>query len=96
MFGVASSISNNDYTTYLPNSQEFFGDYIAVGNHLFSFNLPLVSLPGSLWKKEEFIRVTDGLVSVMLALRKRPVIRYGRKCDGDPLTVNTLGARLIS
>ncbi len=55
--------------------QEFFGDYIAVGAHLFSFNLPLVSLPGSMWKREEYLRVSDGIISVMLALRKRPVIR---------------------
>ena len=55
--------------------QEFFGDYIAVGHHLFSFNLPEVCHPGGSWRREEFLRTTDGILSVMLALRKRPVIR---------------------
>lgn len=28
-----------------------------------------------MWRREEFLRVCDGLVSVLLALRKRPLIR---------------------
>ena len=55
--------------------QEFFGDYIAVAHHLFSFNLSLIAHPGCMWKRDEFLRVSDGLISIMLALRKRPVIR---------------------
>ena len=56
--------------------KEFYGDYIAVGNHLFSFNIDQCAQPGSMWRRDEFVRVVDGLVAVMLALRKRPVIRY--------------------
>ena len=60
--------------------QEFFGDYIAVGHHLFSFNLPEICHPGGTWRRDDFLRSTDGIVSVMLALRKRPVIRCVCMC----------------
>ncbi len=56
-------------------SQEFYGDYIAVAQHLFSLNLDIVSEPGALWRRAEFLRTCDGLVSVLLALRKKPCIR---------------------
>ena len=55
--------------------KEFYGDYIAVGNHLFSFNITPSVQPGCSWRRDEFVRVVDGLVAVLLALRKRPVIR---------------------
>ncbi len=56
-------------------SQEFYGDYIAVAHHLFSLNLEVAGEPGGLWKRAEFLRTCDGLVSLLLALRKRPSIR---------------------
>ena len=63
----------------LPHSvlllQEFYGDYIAVAQHLFSFNIEQCAQPGLMWRREEFLRVCDGLVSVLLALRKKPLIR---------------------
>ena len=55
--------------------QEFYGDYIAVAQHLFSFNIEQCAQPGLMWRREEFLRVCDGLVSVLLALRKKPLIR---------------------
>ncbi|XP_064402056.1 vacuolar protein sorting-associated protein 45-like [Halichondria panicea] len=59
--------------------KEFYGDYIAVAHHLFSLNLEVAGEPGGLWKRAEFLRTCDGLVSLLLALRKRPSIRYTEK-----------------
>ena len=56
--------------------QEFYGDYIAVAQHLFSFNIEACCEPGgTVWRRELFYRTSDGLKSVLLALRKRPIIR---------------------
>ena len=66
---------SNSLHAHTHTLQEFFGDYIAVGHHLFSFNLAQVCHPGAMWRRDDYLRIIDGVVSVMLALRKRPVIR---------------------
>ena len=56
--------------------KEFYGDYIAVSQHLFSFNLsPALNSSGS-WRGDVFDRTSVGLLSVLLALKKNPLIRY--------------------
>ncbi len=60
---------------------EFYGDYLAVHPDLFSFNLtyphyPLFGESPSLWDANTFQRTVEGLVSVLLSLKKKPLIRY--------------------
>lgn len=70
------TLAESDEHESVREIKEFYGDYIAVGSHLFSFNIEQSAQPGSMWRRDEFLRVVEGLVAVMLALRKRPVIRY--------------------
>ena len=56
--------------------KEFYGDFIAISQHVFSFNLSPALNPSGTWRGEVFDRVSVGLLSVLLALKKNPLIRY--------------------
>ncbi|KAF9161151.1 vacuolar protein sorting-associated protein 45 [Actinomortierella ambigua] len=61
--------------------QEFFADYYAINPECFSMNLDpeSASIYGdtwSTWNTESFNRTVDGLVGVLLSLKKKPLIRY--------------------
>ncbi|KAG0249964.1 vacuolar protein sorting-associated protein 45, partial [Actinomortierella ambigua] len=61
--------------------QEFFADYYAINPECFSMNLDpeSTSIYGdtwSTWNTESFNRTVDGLVGVLLSLKKKPLIRY--------------------
>uniref|UniRef100_A0A8C7ZBV9 Vacuolar protein sorting-associated protein 45 n=1 Tax=Oryzias sinensis TaxID=183150 RepID=A0A8C7ZBV9_9TELE len=60
--------------------QEFYGDFIAVNPHLFSLNLQGVAR-GRSWEPSMLSRCTQGLTSVLLALKKCPMIRYQLSSD---------------
>eukprot|EP00051_Salpingoeca_urceolata_P002056 m.46588 g.46588 ORF g.46588 m.46588 type:complete len:581 (-) comp11870_c0_seq2:255-1997(-) len=57
--------------------QEFFGDYQAINPHLFSFDMPTcIGESSNTWRRSAFEAANQGLCSVLLSLKKRPVIRY--------------------
>uniref|UniRef100_A0A0G4GLA5 Vacuolar protein sorting-associated protein 45 n=1 Tax=Chromera velia CCMP2878 TaxID=1169474 RepID=A0A0G4GLA5_9ALVE len=64
--------------------QEFYADVFAMNHNLFSLNIPstsgLTQDPSgwSLYVKTSFSRVIEGLLSAVLALRRRPMIRFQR------------------
>ncbi|KAK3098847.1 hypothetical protein FSP39_023672 [Pinctada imbricata] len=55
--------------------QEFFGDYIAVNPHLFTLNIPMCCQALN-WSPGSLTRTVEGLTSVLLSLKKCPMIRY--------------------
>ncbi|XP_041465659.1 vacuolar protein sorting-associated protein 45-like [Lytechinus variegatus] len=55
--------------------QEFYGDYIAICPHVFSFNTTGTAR-GMRWDPPVLNRVCAGLTSVLLSLKKCPMIRY--------------------
>ncbi|XP_072166746.1 vacuolar protein sorting-associated protein 45-like [Diadema setosum] len=55
--------------------QEFYGDYIAISPHVFSFNLT-GSARGMRWEPRVLDRVCAGLTALLLSLKKCPMIRY--------------------
>lgn len=55
--------------------QEFYGDYIAVNPHLFSLNIVGCSQNLS-WVPAHLSRTVQGLTSVLLSLKKCPMIRF--------------------
>ncbi|TPX77221.1 hypothetical protein CcCBS67573_g01533 [Chytriomyces confervae] len=63
--------------------QEYYADFLAISNEVFSFNVsapanPLYIENSSTWDTKAFSRTTEGLISVLLALKKKPLIRYER------------------
>ena len=51
---------------------------------MFSLNQPLCCDPGMIWRRGVYLRVCDGLISVLLALRKKPLIRLAPSWAHDP------------
>ncbi|MCJ1485310.1 vacuolar protein sorting-associated protein 45 [Schaereria dolodes] len=61
--------------------QEFFADYIVINPDLFVLNLNypikrLWSHSPDLWNPDALQRTTEGVLAVLLSLKKRPLIRY--------------------
>lgn len=63
--------------------QEYFGDYLAINSDLFSINLGFPkqriwsNSPDS-WNPDSLQRCTEGITSLLLSLKKKPLIRYER------------------
>ncbi|XP_013142313.1 PREDICTED: vacuolar protein sorting-associated protein 45 [Papilio polytes] len=55
--------------------QEVFADYLAVDRHLFSFNI-VGCLHGRSWNQSHLQRVSQGLLALVMSLKKRAVVRY--------------------
>lgn len=66
--------------------QEHFADYVVINPDLFSFGLSLphqriwASGPDT-WNPESLQRCADGLIAVLLSLKKKPLIRYQKSSN---------------
>ncbi|KAI1468184.1 Sec1-like protein [Daldinia caldariorum] len=61
--------------------QEHFADYLVINPDLFSLNLTLPqqriwSGNPDLWNPDSLQRTTEGLIAILLSLKKKPLIRY--------------------
>ncbi|KAG8944244.1 vacuolar protein sorting-associated protein 45 [Tulasnella sp. 424] len=62
--------------------QEFFADYAPILPSLFSLNhvpsatLPLYGSSSSTWNQDALTRSAQGLMAILLSLKKKPIIRY--------------------
>uniref|UniRef100_A0A674E1Q2 Vacuolar protein sorting-associated protein 45 n=1 Tax=Salmo trutta TaxID=8032 RepID=A0A674E1Q2_SALTR len=74
------ALAEADEQEVVAEVQEFYGDFIAVNPHLFSLNLNGVAR-GRSWEPTLLPRTTQGLTSVLLALKKCPMIRYQLSSD---------------
>lgn len=68
-------LAESDESESVREIREVYADYLCVNSNLFSFNLPTcMNVLG--WAPDALQRSVDGLISVMLSLKLRPVIRY--------------------
>ncbi|KAI9315908.1 Sec1-like protein [Dichotomocladium elegans] len=59
--------------------QEYYGDYLAINSDLFSLGMEPSNIFGDSpyhWNREAFDQTVRGISSVLLSLKKKPVIRY--------------------
>lgn len=68
-------LAESDDQEVVREVQEFYADYFAVSPHLFSFNIVGCS-QGKNWVYEKQERVTEGLLALLLSLKKKPIMRY--------------------
>ncbi|CAH0546048.1 unnamed protein product [Brassicogethes aeneus] len=68
-------IAEHDEQEVVKEVQEFYMDYLAVNPHLFSVGLP-VCFNGTSWISTALQRSVQGIVSLLLSLKKAPLIRY--------------------
>ncbi|KAI8082704.1 Sec1-like protein [Halteromyces radiatus] len=77
--------------------QEYFGDYLAINSDLFSFGMSPYHLFGSnisTWDATAFERCVRGVSSVLLGLKKKPVIRYERASSMTHQLANEIQRRI--
>nr|CAI5832649.1 unnamed protein product [Callosobruchus analis] len=73
-------LAEHDEQEVVKEVQEFYMDYLAVNPHLFSIGLPTCMLSGN-WNLSALQRSVQGIVSVLLSLKKYPAIRYQANSD---------------
>uniref|UniRef100_A0A7S4LBG7 Uncharacterized protein n=1 Tax=Eutreptiella gymnastica TaxID=73025 RepID=A0A7S4LBG7_9EUGL len=60
--------------------QEFYGDFYAINKDLFTLNIDSCApLMRGQWDQKLFDRMTSGILAVLLAMKRRPVMRYQAK-----------------
>ncbi|ODQ55580.1 Sec1-like protein [Saitoella complicata NRRL Y-17804] len=74
-------LAESDEYEMVKSVQEFFADYLAINPDLLSLNIhppqyTLFSDSPSTWSPPSLVRSTEGLVSLLLSLKKKPVVRY--------------------
>nr|CAG4641574.1 EOG090X03QA [Eurycercus lamellatus] len=68
-------LAESDEHEVVREIQEFYADYFAVGPHLFSLNLEK-PIQGMEWNQSSLQRTAQGVTSILLSLKKNPMIRY--------------------
>ncbi|XP_039267692.2 vacuolar protein sorting-associated protein 45-like [Styela clava] len=68
-------IAESDEHEVVQDVHEFYADYIAISPHLFTININNC-MKGFTWSHPLLQRTTHGVSSVLLALKKCPIIRY--------------------
>jgi len=76
-------IASNDKKELVKHVYEYFADYVALDKILFTFNIPtIIPMLQSVWGEPSFKRICDGLLSVLLSVKKaKPYIRYCGSSD---------------
>jgi vacuolar protein sorting-associated protein 45 len=74
-------LAESDTHEVVREVQEYFADYIAVNPDFFSLNASLPDYQiyaetSKSWDPNTLTRVTEGLSSILLSLKKKPLIRY--------------------
>lgn len=69
------SLAENDEQEVVREVQEYFSDYIAVNTHVFSMNIHKCG-DNFKWNDAALKRTSQGLISLLLSLKKSPVIRH--------------------
>jgi Sec1 family len=87
---------------YLTYRQEYFADYAPLMSSLFSLNhhptsaRPLWGSTPNHWNEAALERSVQGIIAVLLSLKKKPIIRYERmsslakKLGAEVLVINTV------
>lgn len=72
---MVKALAEADDQEVVKELQEYYGDYFAVAPHVFSMNI-IGSSRGENWDYDHQERVSEGILSLLLSLKKKPVIRY--------------------
>ncbi|EDO39542.1 predicted protein [Nematostella vectensis] len=60
--------------------QEYYADYFAISPHVFSLNSP-ASMKGGQWDIDSLDRSCEGVLALLLSLKKCPMIRYQQSSE---------------
>ncbi|KAJ6218765.1 hypothetical protein RDWZM_004577 [Blomia tropicalis] len=69
-------IADVDEQELIKDVQEIYGDYLAINSHTFSINVKCCYQNINHWNPSSFVRLSNGLISLLLSLNRCPLIRY--------------------
>lgn len=76
---LIEKLAESDENEVVREVQEYFGDYFAVNPDLFTLNLyNCLGDKFQPWNMACFSRSADGLMALLLSLKKKPIVRYDR------------------
>jgi len=88
---AVKQLAEADMTEVVKEVKEIYIDYMPYGAHLFGMSIPHPLQPlGSRWVEESLTRTTQGLVSLLLAHKLSPVIRYQEGSGPASLLANSV------
>lgn len=70
------AIADVDENELIKDVQEAYADYLALNSHTFSMNVKYCYQNGTYWNPNSFVRISQGLISLLLSLSRSPLIRY--------------------
>jgi vacuolar protein sorting-associated protein 45 len=83
--GQIQQLAEADEHEVVHQVQEFYADFLPLNRDLFSINVPsivgLSSHDNGSWDQIVYDRIHQALCAVLLALKKRPVLRYQKKSE---------------
>eukprot|EP00128_Syssomonas_multiformis_P005301 Colp12_sorted_trinity150504_noHs@13588 len=70
-------LADADENEVIREVQEYYGDFYALTPEVFSINVSgVIGSTANIWNPDALDRSVEGVISLLLALKKRPVIRY--------------------
>lgn len=69
------TLAESDEQEVVKEVQEFYMDYLAINSHLFSIGIPNC-MSRLNWNPTALTRTTQGIVALLLSLKRCPIIRY--------------------
>jgi vacuolar protein sorting-associated protein 45 len=84
-------IAEADQQAVVTQVHEYFADYLAITHDLASFNIhACIGDHLQSWDSSKFDRVSEGLVSLLLSLKKKPLVRYEKNSEMAKKLANEL------
>jgi len=87
-------IAKADEQDVVSEIQEFFGDFFAINPDTYSLNMPSILSKRSIGWSVNINRLVDGVFSSMLALKKKPIIRYSSNSEATRYLSEKIAERM--
>eukprot|EP00301_Raphidiophrys_heterophryoidea_P010210 c15272_g1_i1.p1 GENE.c15272_g1_i1~~c15272_g1_i1.p1 ORF type:complete len:587 (+),score=182.89 c15272_g1_i1:89-1762(+) len=87
-------IAHSDEHEVVRQVQEFFADFFAVSNTLFSLNIPALTPTLTRVSVSETERIVEGVTAVLLALKKQPQIRFQKNSTATENLAKQIAQRM--
>jgi len=79
---LIQKLAEADFKSLVNGVYEYFADYYAINNDLFSLNMDsCIGDHLNSWKPERVNQACEAMISLLLSLKKRPLIRYEKNSE---------------
>ncbi|EGG15780.1 Sec1-like family protein [Cavenderia fasciculata] len=93
--GFIDEIAKADDKDLVKEVQEFYADFYAVNQDSFNLNINGALTKNTLAWKSDINRIVEGVFSSLLALKRKPTIRYSEKSEASKFLAATLNDKIL-